>query len=45
MTRDELLDRFESLLAVSLPPYEPQACPLCAQGLSVMKPGSRPVAT
>jgi len=36
---------FESLLAVSLPTYEPQACPLCAQGMSVIKPGSRPVAT
>ena len=36
---------FEALLAVSLPAYQPQACPLCARGVSVIKPGSRPVAT
>ena len=29
---------------VALPAYEPDACPLCAQGLPVVKPGSRPVA-
>jgi orotate phosphoribosyltransferase len=33
-----------SLLEVSLPTYEPERCPLCAQGLPVTKPGSRPVA-
>jgi orotate phosphoribosyltransferase len=33
----------ESLLAVDLPTYQPDACPLCAQGLPVVKPGSRPV--
>src|SRR5437868_7261766 len=35
---------FASLLDVSLPTYEPDQCPLCAQGLPVVKPGSRPVA-
>ena|SRR5215831_3135540 len=34
----------ESLLDFSLPTYEPQECPLCAQGLPVVKPGSRQVA-
>jgi orotate phosphoribosyltransferase len=33
-----------SLLSVDLPTYEPERCPLCAQGLPVVKPGSRPVA-
>jgi orotate phosphoribosyltransferase len=36
---------FHALLAISLPMYEPDACPLCAQGLPVVKPGSRPVRT
>jgi orotate phosphoribosyltransferase len=36
---------FAALLDVDLPTYEPDKCPLCAQGLSVVKPGSRPVAT
>ncbi|HEY2151022.1 MAG TPA: orotate phosphoribosyltransferase [Vicinamibacterales bacterium] len=31
-----------SLLDVALPTYQPDACPLCAQGLAVVKPGSRP---
>ena len=35
---------FESLLDIVLPTYQPEACPLCAQGLPVVKPGSRPVA-
>ena len=35
---------FVSLLNVDLPTYEPDCCPLCAQGLPVIKPGSRPVA-
>jgi orotate phosphoribosyltransferase len=35
---------FAALLEVALPTYEPAACPLCAQGLPVVKPGSRPVA-
>src|SRR6478735_8502156 len=34
---------FESLLDVDLPTYQPDACPLCAKGLPVVKPGSRPV--
>ena len=33
-----------SLLDVDLPTFEPDRCPLCAQGLPVIKPGSRPVA-
>ena len=35
---------YVSLLDVDLPTYEPDKCPLCAQGLPVIKPGSRPVA-
>jgi orotate phosphoribosyltransferase len=34
---------FQALLEVSLPTYQPDACPLCARGLAVVKPGSRPV--
>jgi orotate phosphoribosyltransferase len=34
---------FVSLLDVALPTYEPAVCPLCAQGMAVIKPGSRPV--
>jgi orotate phosphoribosyltransferase len=34
---------FAALLDVSLPTYQPDECPLCAQGLPVVKPGSRPV--
>jgi orotate phosphoribosyltransferase len=34
---------FRALLEVSLPTFQPEACPLCAQGLPVVKPGSRPV--
>jgi orotate phosphoribosyltransferase len=36
---------FVGLLDIDLPTYEPRACPLCEQGLPVIKPGSRPVAT
>lgn len=36
---------FQALLDVALPTYRPDACPLCAQGLPVVKPGSRRVAT
>jgi orotate phosphoribosyltransferase len=32
-----------SLLEIALPTHEPDQCPLCAQGLPVTKPGSRPV--
>ena len=34
---------FHALLGIALPTYEPDACPLCAQGLPVVKPGSRVV--
>jgi orotate phosphoribosyltransferase len=34
---------FVSLLDVSLPVYEPGVCPLCAKGVAIVKPGSRPV--
>jgi len=33
---------FSALLEMSLPTYEPARCPLCASGLAVVKPGSRP---
>ena len=33
---------FASLLSMSVPAYEPDKCPLCAKGLAVVKPGSRP---
>jgi len=35
---------FVTLLHVDLSTYQPDRCPLCAQGLPVVKPGSRPVA-
>jgi orotate phosphoribosyltransferase len=35
---------FHALLAIALPAYQPDACPACADGLPVVKPGSRPVA-
>lgn len=34
---------FAALLDIALPTYDPDRCPLCAQGLAVVKPGSRPV--
>lgn len=36
---------FVPLVQLALPTYEPDRCPLCAQGLPVVKPGSRPVLT
>lgn len=33
---------FTALLEIALPTYEAAACPLCAKGLPVVKPGSRP---
>jgi orotate phosphoribosyltransferase len=33
----------ESLLQIDVPAYQPDQCPLCARGLPVVKPGSRPV--
>jgi orotate phosphoribosyltransferase len=41
--RTELSVPFHALLEIDLPTYEPGACPLCAKGLPVVKPGSRPV--
>jgi orotate phosphoribosyltransferase len=35
---------FNALLDIDLPTYEPDRCPLCAQGMPVTKPGSRPTA-
>jgi len=32
---------FHALLRINLPTYDPAACPLCAQGVAVVKPGSR----
>jgi orotate phosphoribosyltransferase len=32
-----------ALVSLSLPTYDPAACPLCAQGIPLTKPGSRPV--
>lgn len=34
---------FTSLLDIALPTYEQDNCPLCAEGLPVVKPGSRTV--
>ena len=34
---------FVALLDIDIPTYQPDACPLCAKGLPVVKPGSRPV--
>jgi orotate phosphoribosyltransferase len=36
---------FVSLVSVTLPTFQPDACPLCARGLPVVNPGSRPVAS
>ena len=33
--------RFESLLAIDIENYEPDACPLCKNGSTAIKPGSR----
>lgn len=33
---------FHALLPMALPTYQPEACPLCAKGVGVVKPGSRP---
>jgi orotate phosphoribosyltransferase len=34
---------YRSLLGIDLATHEPDRCPLCATGLPVVKPGSRPV--
>jgi orotate phosphoribosyltransferase len=36
---------YVALLELALPVYEPDKCPACAQGLPIVKPGSRPVST
>jgi len=36
---------YVSLVTIDLPTFEPDKCPLCAQGMPVVKPGSRPLAT
>ena len=33
-----------TLLDLALPTYQPEACPLCGQGVPVVKPGSRTTA-
>ncbi len=33
---------FAALAAITPPTYAPESCPLCASGLAVTKPGSRP---
>jgi orotate phosphoribosyltransferase len=35
---------FAALLPIDLPTHAPDVCPLCAKGLPVTKPGSRPTA-
>jgi orotate phosphoribosyltransferase len=32
----------QTLVTIALPTYDPASCPLCAQGVPVVKPGSRP---
>jgi orotate phosphoribosyltransferase len=32
---------YHTLLPMAVPTYEPAACPLCADGVPVVKPGSR----
>ena len=32
---------YEALLSLSVPTYDPASCPLCAEGVPVVKPGSR----
>ena len=32
---------FQALAAIAPPTYQPEACPLCAEGIPVTKPGSR----
>ena len=44
-TGAQLAVPYVALLELSLPTYEPDQCPLCAEGLPVVKPGSRQVTT
>jgi orotate phosphoribosyltransferase len=32
---------FHALVSLALPTYQPDSCPLCREGLPVVKPGSR----
>ena len=41
--RAEFAVPLHALLTIDLPTYEAGVCPLCAKGLPVVKPGSRPV--
>jgi len=34
--------RFEALIKVNVPTFEPASCPLCKDGIPAVKPGSRP---
>ncbi|MBF0494197.1 MAG: orotate phosphoribosyltransferase, partial [Candidatus Omnitrophica bacterium] len=34
--------KHESLIKMNFPVYEPDKCPLCKEGLPLVKPGSRP---
>jgi orotate phosphoribosyltransferase len=43
--RQELDVPYRALLPMTVPTYQPDACPLCAQGVELVKPGSRPGAT
>jgi orotate phosphoribosyltransferase len=40
-TETDLGVPFTALLRIALPTFQPDACPLCAKGLPVVKPGSR----
>lgn len=33
---------YRALLPMDVPTYQPESCPLCAQGVALVKPGSRP---
>jgi orotate phosphoribosyltransferase len=33
---------YRSLLPMDVPTYQPESCPLCANGVELVKPGSRP---
>ena len=41
--RNDLDVPFHALATMALPTYDPDACPLCAAGIPVVKPGSRTV--
>jgi len=36
---------YRALLPMTVPTYAPESCPLCAQGVELVKPGSRPGVT